>query len=161
MCELDRTDHILATAEHQASCASPARLCRLILMRGVAAILTGLALMAAFLLAPFEHVHSGYGHHDHGHSAIIHAHFHIHAGMALAALSDHSGVRLVAPDGEDASALNIFTSVAPIVVSLVFLPQTAIAVLAPTESFHHVDFVEARGHDPPRCKRSIPRAPPS
>lgn len=131
-------------------------------MRSIAAIPTCLALMLGFFLAPFEHVHSA-GHEEAEHSAIIHAHlyFHQYEDIAVQSSTSETGVRLSASDDDQAASLNMFTSVVPVAIALLFVPQSSVVNPAPTGNFSKIDFIEERGHDPPLVESSIPRAPPS
>src|SRR6266700_2152982 len=70
-------------------------------MRCVTSLQTCLALMLAFFVAPFQHVHTDVGA-DHDHSATIHAHFYSvsparekHPGRTVTDVDDHSAVRSV------------------------------------------------------------------
>ena len=134
-------------------------------MRCVAAISTSLALVVAFFLAPFQHVHPDHLDGDHEHSAIIHTHLFLPSPGEVSRmdLRGRSGVRLIAPGDEDEAAfsVNTFTSVTPVVVSLVRSLPSRVTIFAPKECFAQVEFIEERGHDPPFRSPSAPRAPPS
>jgi hypothetical protein len=126
-------------------------------MRCIAALQTCLALVLAFVLAPFQHVHTGGA--DHDHSGIIHAHFYSVPGLQ----AEPGGPRIVDPDDDHAAAwsLDTFTLVMPVGLSPFALPRGRVVVLLPAEVYQPVQIVEERGHDPPSIDRSIPRAPPS
>jgi hypothetical protein len=121
---------------------------------------TCIALLLAFFLAPFQHVHAGP---DHDHSEIIHAHFyHLHA-------ADHSVEEPHGPefadfdddDHADAHSLDTFTIELGAALAPFILSRGPVLAFVPSEAFQPVEVVEERGHDPPRIDRSIPRAPPT
>ena len=106
-------------------------------MRWAAALPTCFALLQAFLVAPFQHVH------DHDHSAIVHAHFYSPRSSTAPGISDADD------DHEIAQALDTFTLVltagfAPFVPSL-----GPALVFVPSKAFEPVAVVEECGHDPP------------
>ena len=126
-------------------------------MRSVAALQTCLALLLAFFVAPFQHVHSGSGP-DHDHPGIIHAHFYHSGGTTkeqhgpqLSDLDDHA----------TAKALDTFTLVLTSGISPFIPSHGAVLLFVPSDTFQPVEVVEERGHDPPSLDRSIPRAPPA
>jgi hypothetical protein len=129
-------------------------------MRCIAALQTCLALLLAFLLAPFQHVHAAQGSGTgHDHSTIIHAHFY----EILPARAEHDRAQVDDSDDDHATAwsLDTFTLVIPASLSP-FVPSLGPSLLfVPSETFEPVEVVEQRGHDPPCIDRSIPRAPPS
>jgi hypothetical protein len=129
-------------------------------MRCIVALQTCLALLLAFLLAPFQHVHAAQGSGtDHDHSTIIHAHFY----ETLPARVERDGPQVDDFDDDHATARSLDTFTLVITASLSpFVPSLGLALLfVPSETFHPVEVVEQRGHDPPCLDRSIPRAPPS
>jgi hypothetical protein len=121
-------------------------------MRRVAALQTCVALLLAFFVSPFQHVHPGS---DHDHSATMHAHFYSLTPV-LAQLEDADD------DDHDAVwAVDSFTLV-PTALLTLFVPTRSAAVFFVRPiPVAWVDVVEKRGHDPPQTARSIPRAPPS
>jgi hypothetical protein len=130
-------------------------------MRCIAALQTCLALLLAFLLAPFQHVHAAQGSGaDHDHSTIIHAHFY----ETLPARAEQDGPQVADFDDDDhatARSLDTFTLVITASLSP-FVPSLGPSLLfVPSETVEPVEVVEQRGHDPPCVDRSIPRAPPS
>jgi hypothetical protein len=131
-------------------------------MHRAAAIETSLALLLAFLLAPFQHVHTGSDHGDHHHAGEIHAHFFIaHAHSAPHATG---GINAEAGDDDDdhahARSVNTFTLVIPNGLPA-FLPSRASATsLAPAETSDPLEIIEERAHAPPSLRTSTPRAPP-
>lgn len=133
-------------------------------MRCLAALQTCLALMLAFFVAPFEHVHPG-STAGHDHSAVMHAHFysvHLHP----AKIKVH-GTELLAPDTDDDDdhdavwSVDNFTLVITGVSAPFVLPRWQTFTFAPTVAIAPVEEVEERGHGPPCVDPSIPRAPPS
>jgi hypothetical protein len=133
-------------------------------MRGLAAIPTAIALFAAFLLAPFEHVHTGPGHGpDHEDSGLIHAHFHTHFDGAPTSHAGHRGWNIDDTDDDHAEArsLDTFTLVLTTGLSPFVMPQGMAVAFVVSRAVPPVALVEERGHDPPSFDLSIPRAPPS
>lgn len=127
-------------------------------MHLLTAIQTCLALLLAFFVSPFQHVHPG---DDHDHAATIHAHFY-----RLTPHSDqNSGVRLEDTDDDDHDAVwsvDSFTLVPAAVLTIAAPTRAAVELFDPPLPIAWVDVVEERGHDPPRnCAPLIPRAPPS
>ena len=133
-------------------------------MRCFAALQTCVALLLAFLLAPFQHVHTGHGSGpEHEHSGLIHAHFYTHFNSVPASRAAHHGQEIDDTDDDHAAAwsLDTFTLVLTAGLSPFVLPQGSTVSFVPSETFQPVALVEERGHDPPSRDRSIPRAPPS
>jgi hypothetical protein len=130
-------------------------------MRCCAALLTCLTLLLAFLLAPFQHVHSGQGvGADHDHAALIHTHFY---SVPAVHGHPHDGLALDDPDDDHAAARSLDTFTLVLTTGFApFVPASELVLLfAPSATFEPVEVVEQRGHDPPCIDRSIPRAPPS
>jgi hypothetical protein len=127
-------------------------------VRAVAALETCVALVLAFAMAPFEHVHSGDAK-DHDHPAIIHTHFfEFHAPHQT-----HSGPGFDDPDDDHASAWqsNSFTIVVP-AAGVPFVPSRSPGIrVALTEVPEPVIAVEERAHDPPAIALPTPRPPPA
>ena len=129
-------------------------------MRCLAALQTCLAVVLAFFVAPFQHVHPGSGPGaDHDQSGILHANFH----APTRAVEEQHGLEVVGPDDDhdavwslDTFTLVLTTSLAPFVPS-----RGPVLLFAPPTTFEPVEVVEERGHDPPAFAVSIPRAPPS
>ncbi len=132
----------------------------LLIMRRAVALQCCTALVCAFVLAPFQHVHRGEdfdGHHEH--AQLVHTHLYAH---------DHSHVHIDKPgeqeienpDDDQASPLDTFTldvtaDFAP------FIPARAPAIIGPSaEARESFELIKARGHDPPPGRNSSPRAPP-
>ena len=129
-------------------------------MRCIAALQTCLALLLAFFLAPFQHVHTGpQSGTDHDHSATIHAHFYsVHSSV-----SERRGAQFVNSDDDHAAAWSLDTFTLELAAGLApFIPSPAFVLpFIPSATFEPVKVVEECGHDPPCVDRSIPRAPPS
>jgi hypothetical protein len=127
-------------------------------MRRFAALPTCVGLLTAFVLAPFQHVHTGPGA-DHDHAGLIHAHFY----SIAVPLKLHTG-RQVDDNDDDHRAVwsvNTFTLVIAHGLPL-FIPSRAAALLFfPAPAFEPVAVVEERGHDPPFADQLVPRAPPA
>lgn len=129
-------------------------------MRRAAAVQTCLALVLAFFVAPFQHVHPVGSHHDHD-AGLLHAHFH----LAPASVGDSHDLRLEAPDDDDDHALA--QSSDTFMLRLVARPSLGLpshgprVEFIPARTIDPVDVVEERGHDPPFIGKSNPRGPPS
>jgi hypothetical protein len=126
-------------------------------MRCVAALQTCLALLLAFFVSPFQHVHPGS---DHDHAATMHAHFYHIAPVQ----EEHQGPQLVDADDDDHDAVwsvDSFTLVPTAALTLAIPARAAATFFVPPVPIAWVDVVEERGHDPPKIDSSIPRAPPS
>jgi hypothetical protein len=133
-------------------------------MRSVVALQTCIALLIAFFVAPFQHVHAGHGSgSDNDHSGLIHSHFYPSNSVGRP-VGGQSGPRLVDADDDDhatARSLDTFTLVLTSSPGP-FVPTRGPALLFdPSETFQPVAVVEECGHDPPLADRSIPRAPPA
>jgi hypothetical protein len=124
-------------------------------MRCFTALQTCLALMLAFFVSPFQHVHPGS---DHDHSATMHSH------LYRIAPAQHEGLWLEDADDDDHDAVwsvDSFTLVPAAALTLVVPARAADEFFVRPIPVAWVDVVEERGHDPPEIDRSIPRAPPS
>ena len=119
-----------------------------------------LALLQAFFMAPYQHVHVGPRHEKHGghaESAIVHAHPYavsIPTSSSDGATAGHSRKPHVS------IALDTFTTLVQGVALLFVQPGSPVQTFAPTESFVRVEVTEPRGHDPPCIGNAAPRAPP-
>jgi len=117
------------------------------------------ALVVAFFLAPFQHVHHGDGA-DHDHGSFIHTHFY---RVVLEENEEHGdgGPEIEhRHDGHTASPLDTFTIVPTALFALIFPPQFVVVIPALFPSFVRVEIVEERGHSPPATALSVPRTPP-
>jgi hypothetical protein len=129
-------------------------------MRRVAALQTCLALVLAFFLAPFQHVHAAQDSEaNHDHSTVIHAHFY---GVRTTPL-EHHGAQIADSDDDHATVRSLDTFTLVLTAGLApFVPSRGLVLrFRPSTSFEPIQVVEERGHDPPTVDRSIPRAPPS
>src|SRR2546428_6247976 len=104
-------------------------------MRRLALIPAALALVQAFFMAPYQHVHIGSGHEKHGHheeSTIVHAH-----PYAISVPIDaNDGPAVQHSHNPHASvALDTFTTLAQGVPFIFFQPESPVRILAPAESF--------------------------
>jgi hypothetical protein len=129
-------------------------------MRCIAALQTCLALLLAFFLAPFEHVHTGQqSGADHDHSGLMHAHFYsipaLHGNQHDLEFQDF--------DDDHAAAWSLDTFTLVLTAGLApFVPSRGLVLpFVLSVTFEPVEVVEECGHDPPCTDRSIPRAPPS
>lgn len=119
-------------------------------MRRAISPLTCLAVLTAYFLAPFQHVHA-----DPEHGSFVHAHFYgmVHAdppGVHFDDADDHTLARPL-----DTFTPGLVASLAPFILPLVHVVQADNSARpAP------VTGVEACAHDPPSADRSNPRAPP-
>jgi hypothetical protein len=131
-------------------------------MRCLTALQTCLALVLAFLVAPFEHVHPA-STASHDHPAIMHAHFYHVRHVA----TELRGAELLASDGDDDDDHDAVWSVDSFTLAITslwapfILPRRQVFIFDRTTTIAPVEIVEERGHDPPCVDRSIPRAPPS
>src|SRR5580704_7808483 len=114
-------------------------------MRCVAALQTCLALLLAFFVSPFQHVHPGS---NHDHSATMHAHFY----RIAAVHKEQSGPQLEDADDDDHDAVwavDSFTLVPTAVLTLVVPARAADESFVRPMPIAWVDAIEQRGHDPP------------
>jgi hypothetical protein len=133
-------------------------------MRRTVAIETGLAIVLAFLLAPFQHVHTDSDHPDHAHAGEIHSHlFTTHSHPATHHVAEPGVVTIEDDDDDDhadARSIDTFSPVIPASLHL-FIPARMPGLSAPRiPRLVHIEMVEARANSPPIFDRSKPRAPP-
>jgi len=133
-------------------------------MRRVAVPSVSLALMLAFLMAPFQHIHLAARHdwetdHDHDDPAIVHAHFY----AETVPVNRNTGSNLKDSHGEHASqSLDTFTPIPQAGLIALVLPQSRILLFRLADLLVGVvEVTESRSHDPPFIDFSIPRAPPA
>src|SRR5579863_608318 len=103
-------------------------------MRCLIALQTCLALLLAFLLAPFQHVHTGHGSaDDHGHAGLIHAHFHTHFDSVLGSREEPHGPEIDDVDDDHVAAwsLDTFTLVLNAGLAQFALPQERTILFVP------------------------------
>jgi hypothetical protein len=141
-----------------ASSPSESPSCRLWMMRRTVAVETGLALLLAFFVAPFQHIHTAPDG-DHADAGEIHAHFFLpHAATPI-----RSGVNIENDDDDDhahARSLDTFTLVLPNALPLCLPSRAPAIVVDPADTVAPIAIVEERAHDPPCLDGSTPRAPP-
>lgn len=129
-------------------------------MRRLILIPACLALLQAFFMAPYQHVHVGLGrkkHGDHDGSTIVHA----HPYAISVPTSQKDGPAVERSHGPHASmALDTFTTLAQGALSLFYEPESPVRLFAPAESAVWVEITEPCGHDPPCIPNTVPRAPP-
>ena len=118
-----------------------------------------LALLQAFFMAPYQHIHVRPGHEkhgDHNESTIVHAH-----PYSVSVPSRNDGLTVEHSHKPHASiALDTFTTLAQAVLFIFFQPESRVEILAPAESAVWVEVTEPCGHDPPCTEKKVPRAPP-
>ncbi len=126
-------------------------------MRRLAALPACVGLLTAFVLAPFQHVHTGNGP-DHDHAGLMHAHFY----RLGAPRPQHTGRQFDDDDEHQAFwAVDTFTLVLTAGIAP-FIPSRGPALLfEPSPAFEPVAVVEECGHDPPLAASLVPRAPPA
>jgi hypothetical protein len=129
-------------------------------MRKIFALPCCLALVTAFVLAPFQHVHRDGDSRDH--APLVHSHLYAHHHDH----PDHPHVdkpgerEIESADEDQASSLDTFTLV-PTADFSAFVPSRAPAIIPPpAETRASFELIEERGHDPPLSRNSPPRAPP-
>ena len=128
-------------------------------MRRALAVETCLVVTLAFLIAPFQHVHTVSGQHEHTESGTIHAHFYV---SRVTPAQPH-GVQIEADDDGDHAhtwQVDTFTVRQPSAPALSLPLQCSLIDFAPERTFNPVAEVEQQGHDPPQRRSSSPRAPP-
>jgi hypothetical protein len=126
-------------------------------MRRLVLIPTSLALLQAFFMAPYQHVHIGSGHEKHAESTLVHAHPY---AISFSINSD-DGPEVEHSHKPHASlALDTFTTLAQGIPLLFFQPESTVRIFAPAESFVWAEVTEPCGHDPPCIENTVPRAPP-
>jgi hypothetical protein len=139
-------------------------------MRRVIALQGCAALVFAFLLAPYQHVHEGQcdgrgsnGFYDD--STIVHAHpfffSHVHADVfSVSHYDDRTSME--EPSEEHASWwLNNSSLILNGAILPVVLPKSAGVPALTAASFSSLTIFDERGHDPPPLGCSVPRAPPA
>ncbi len=134
-----------------------------VLMRRLMSMQVGLALVLAFLFAPFLHLHDA-ARHEHGatglheHPAIVHTH-----PVASSPSTDHHNRKgIEAPEAEhEASPLAIFnfTQEAPPALPFDIEPASLQPDTPKQNSFAFCSF-STRTHDPPLVEAWAPRGPP-
>jgi hypothetical protein len=126
-------------------------------MRRLGLIPACLALLQAFFMAPYQHVHVGAGHAKHAESTLVHAH--PYAIWVPIDASDGPAVGH-AHKPHASLALDTFTTITQGMPFLFFQPDSRVQIFAPAESLLWLEVTEPCGHDPPCIENTIPRAPP-
>src|SRR5438445_5707607 len=131
------------------------------MLRRFAGLQTCLALVLAFAMGPFQHVHQSQDHHPGGQdeevSTLVHAHPY---GISVAVTADGHARIDDLHHAHAAWSLETFTILPPLPQVFFFQPESKVLPLEPAESFFAVEMAERRGHDPPPLERLSPRAPP-
>jgi hypothetical protein len=122
-----------------------------------------LALLLAFLMAPYQHVHPSRYHgraasDDDDDSALIHSHFSY--VVSLTSTANKGTTVRGSNDDQTEWSLDTFRSLQHSSAVFVFCQQPGIQLPALIESSRTVEFVRGRGHDPPIFESFTPRAPP-
>jgi len=140
-------------------------------MRRVIALQGCLAVIFAFFLAPYQHVHEGQcdgrgsnGFYDD--STVVHAHpfflSHVHADVFSVSHNKDGRTSMEEPSEEHASWwLNNSSLILSGAILLVVLPKSLEVPALTAASFSSITIVDERGHDPPPLDCSVPRAPPA
>jgi len=130
-------------------------------MRRFGLIPASLALLQALFVAPYQHVHVSEQHHEHSHhdeAAIVHAHPY---GFSLPESHNDEPAFEHSHKPHVSVALDTFSTLAQGVLTLVFVPESTVAVFAPAQLAVWVEITEQCGHDPPCIGDAPSRAPPS
>jgi hypothetical protein len=138
---------------------------RLLILQGC------LALLFAFLSAPYQHVHAGQSDGRGGrgffdNSTVVHAHpslfSHVHADVFSVSHKRSDRTSVEESSKERASWwLNNSLLLLHNALLLFALPKSAAVPALTAASFSVIVVVEERGHDPPPLDCSVPRAPPA
>jgi hypothetical protein len=131
-------------------------------MRRVATFPALLALVLAFFMAPYQHVHPAQGHeHEgtgHDDSPIVHVHLYV---ISLPIESQSGNPVGISHKRHDAWFLDSFTASTYQVASVPFVQtESPIKPFVLSKSPVAVEIAEACGHDPPAIAFSVPRSPP-
>jgi hypothetical protein len=119
-----------------------------------------LGLLTAFVLAPFQHVHTGDGPGaDHDHAGLVHAHFY----SLAAPQTKHEGRQFDDIDDDHGAVWSVDTLTLVMTSGIPpFIPSYAAALpFVPSPDFEPAAVVEECGHDPPPAHQLVPRAPPA
>lgn len=130
-------------------------------MRRLTILPACLAVLLAFFMAPYQHVHLSAGHEadgDHDDSTIVHVHFY---AISIPTAEDPGNSVDAKHKDHVSSSLDTFTSVPQTALLLAYQAEPATTVFVPDKSFAPAEFVQAQGHDPPCVESSVPRAPPA
>ena len=130
-------------------------------MRRVSLLPVCIALLLAFLMAPYQHVHLAASHREnpnhHDDDAVVHTHFY----AVSVPTSGNRGASLQDSDGDHARSLDTFTTLPQVGFPAFAEPESRLLLFAPKDVFVGVvEVTDPRGHDPPSIAFSAPRAPP-
>jgi len=129
-------------------------------MRRLTTLPACIALLQAFIMAPFQHVHPGSGHDEHHHhheSTVVHAHF-FAVSVPAAPRSDPSFDHT--HKGHASISLDTYRTLPQVAHLPLFQPELTAHVFAVAESAVPIEVIEPCGHDPPCVENTVPRAPP-
>jgi hypothetical protein len=120
------------------------------------------ALLLAFLMAPYQHVHLAASHSEnatrHHDDAVVHTHFY----AVSVPTSRNSSASLDDSDGDHARSLDTFRTIPQAGFPAFTRPESRLLAFAQEDVFAgFVEVTEPRGHDPPSLEFSAPRAPPA
>ena len=132
-------------------------------MRRVAVLPVGLALLMAFLMAPYQHVHLAPNHRedtDHDDAAAV---VHIHFYAVSVPVNRNGKTNLDDSDGDHGSkSLDTFTPMPPAGLLAFALPESRFLLFRPADlAVVVVEITEPCSHDPPFLDFPIPRGPPA
>lgn len=131
------------------------------MVRRLAGLQTCLALVLAFAMGPFQHVHVPGHHHSGGDQDELSAIIHSHLYDISVADGAETGCRVKDSDGSHTAwTLDTFTILLHILQDLFLQPESKVLPFVPAESLFTVEVAEIRGHDPPPLEHLSPRAPP-
>ena len=131
------------------------------LMRRLNLLPACLALLQAFIMAPYQHVHTGTGHAEHGNhheSTLVHAHF---FAVSVPIQPNSEPVLDHAHKAHASVSLDTFRTYPQTAAFSFFQPEPSVRVFVPIESAVWVEIIEPCGHDPPCVENTVPRAPPA
>jgi hypothetical protein len=137
--------------------------CIIFPMRRVAIYPALLALLLAFFMAPYQHVHPAQGHERETGRGDDWPTVHVHPYAISLPVESHSGNPVgVSHIGHDAWFLDSFTVSTYQATSVPFVQtESPIKPFVLPKSPVAVEIVETRGHDPPQLALSVPRSPPA
>jgi hypothetical protein len=120
------------------------------------------ALLLAFFMAPYQHVHKAQGsEHEVGgddDSPVVHVHPY---GISFPVEEDSGSRTVVSHKEHVAWSLDSFTATIQSGFASFVQAESSITPFVPSKSFVPMEIVETRGHDPPQLALSVPRSPPA
>ena len=131
-------------------------------MRRAVMFPSSFALLLAFFMAPYQHLHlaiHGEDHDDHEAVAIVHVHFY-----AVSVPLTRSGSSDLEDSDRDHRSLSLdtFAIMLQAALSAFVRPESQILLFPPPDLFLGVvEVIEPCGHDPPPLDFSVPRGPPA